>query len=211
MFFISKWLNERKLKKKIQGAIRSCQLIFQNVPSYHLAKQARIEQDLFAYQYIYGEIDFQSFAQLLTRCELKPDDIFYDLGSGAGKAVILSSLLHDFKKVCGIERLSLLHESALQATGQLNQKNIHFYCDDILTFDWFDGDIIFVNAATYIGDFWAKVLARLQQLKAGTQIIVVSKQLPSNYFVLHNEDFLSMSWGITRVGIYSRADQSGLS
>lgn len=179
--------------------------MYQDIPSFHLAKQGRAEQDLCGYEYIYGEIDCLSFAQLLTHCDLKSNSVFYDLGSGAGKTVILSALLHDFKKVCGIEQLTLLHQSAVQVAKESEGKNIHFYCDDILNFNWLDGDIVFVNAATYIGDFWSKVLARLQQLRAGTQIIVVSKQLPSDHFDLIFEELLPMSWGVTRVGIYQRA------
>jgi len=36
-------------------------------------------------------------------------EVFYDLGSGLGKAVILAFLLHDFSKLVGIELLEALH------------------------------------------------------------------------------------------------------
>ena len=58
MIFFKQWRAQRKLKKKIQQTIAICHQIYHNVSGFHLAKQAREDQQLFAYEYIYGEIDF---------------------------------------------------------------------------------------------------------------------------------------------------------
>lgn len=197
------WLAQRRLNKKTRQTVESCHQIYQNIPSFNLAKQARSDQQLFSYEYIYGEIDFDSYAQVLSYCTIKPNSIFYDLGSGAGKAVVCAALLYDFKRACGIEHLELLHECAQQASKHLEAYNIHFYLDNLLTYNWLDADILFINASTFIGDFWHEVLSRLKQLKSGTQIIVVSKQLPAESFSPIYDDFLLMSWGYARVGIYT--------
>lgn len=206
MINFKQWLTRRKLNKKKQQVIDTCRELYHNIPSFHLAKQARTQQQQFSYEYIYGEIDFASFAQLLMRCQIKPDNVFYDLGSGAGKAVVCAALLYDFKKACGIEQLQLLHECAQQVAEPIADKNIYWYHADLLRFDWKDGDIVFINASAFISDFWQQVLAQLQQLKVGTQIIVVSKLLPATNFTLTYSDFLPMSWGLARVGIYVVAD-----
>jgi precorrin-6B methylase 2 len=206
MMYFKKWFAKRKLNKKIQHTLSICDHIYQSIPSYHLAKQAREEQQLFSYEYIYGEIHFLTFAHLLMKCTINPNSIFYDLGSGSGKAVICSALLCDFKRAIGIEQLHLLHQCAEQASKAFPHKNIYFYQADLLQYNWLDADILFINAATYIGDFWQKILLQLQQLKTGTQIIIISKQLPAPTFNLIHEDYQPMSWGMARVGIYTCAE-----
>lgn len=198
------WLAQLRFNKKKRQAIALCQQLYHAIPSFTLAKQARELQQQFAYEYIYGEIDFKSFAEILGRCLIKPDSVFYDLGSGAGKAVICAALLYDFKKVCGIEQLQLLHDCArqMQLHPKLAHKNIIFHQADLLTTHWLDADIIFINASAFIGDFWQQIAAQLQQLKKGTQIILISKQLPATHFTLIYSDFLPMSWGLARAQIY---------
>lgn len=191
--------------KKRRQTVASCQQLYHNIPSFSLAKQARMQQQLFSYEYIYGEIDYKSFMKLLDRCEIRSASIFYDLGSGVGKAVMCAALLYDFKKICGIEQLQLLHDHATkvqQSSEVLKTKNIFLYQDNILTADWLEADIVFINASAFIGDFWNQLLEKLKQLKVGTQIVVVSKLLPSDHFTVKYSDFLSMSCGWVRVGVY---------
>ncbi|MGA2654523.1 MAG: hypothetical protein ABSF18_00900 [Gammaproteobacteria bacterium] len=199
-----RWLVKRK---KTQQAIALCHQLYQNCCGFTLAIDARTQQQLFSYEYIYGEINYHSFIKLLNKCEITSESVFYDLGSGLGKAVVCAALLYDVKKACGIEQLQLLHEQAQmlqQKSAELSNKNIHFLQADILTYDWTDADIVFINASAYIGDFWQQLFKKLTQLKKGAQIIVVSKLLPSEMFTLKFSDFLPMSCGIVRVGVYLR-------
>ena len=57
--------------------------------------------------FAYGEAEIDSFAWVLHHAHPKPGEVFYDLGSGLGKAVILAFLLHDFQKLVGIELLEV--------------------------------------------------------------------------------------------------------
>jgi hypothetical protein len=191
--------------KKRRQTLASCRQLYHDIPSFSLATQARIQQQLFSYEYIYGEIDYKSFMKLLNMCEINTASIFYDLGSGVGKAVMCAALLYDFKKACGIEQLQLLHDHAIkvqQSSEVLKGKNIFFYHANLLTTDWLEADIVFINASAFIGDFWEQLLEKLKQLKVGTQIIVVSKLLPSDHFTVKYSDFLPMSCGWVRVGVY---------
>ncbi|MFA6037722.1 MAG: hypothetical protein WC748_06370 [Legionellales bacterium] len=197
------WLAQYKKRRQ---AMAVCHKLYYNVPGFNLAKQGRADQQLFSYEYIYGEINYKSFIKLLDQCEINKESIFYDLGSGVGKAVVCAALLYDFKKTCGIEQLELLHNSAIsiQQSELLKNKTIHFIQADLLTSDWSEANIIFINASAFIADFWQNILEKLKQLKPGTQIIIISKLLPSDHFAMHYSDFLPMSCGIVRVGIYVR-------
>lgn len=201
---LKKWISRRDYNSRVKATIALCQNIYQNIPSFHLAKLAREQELQHAYEFIYGEINYYSFARLLGFCTITPHTLFYDLGSGAGKAVIFISQLYELKMAVGIERLKLLHEAAVQAQEKTNGTKTLFYQSDILEFNWLDADLIFVNAATFIGDFWTTLLQRLKTLKPGAQLIVVSKRLPAESFNLIHEDLLPMSWGTTRVGVYMK-------
>lgn len=197
---------------KRRQVIAQCQKLYCNTLGFNLAKQGRSDQQLFSYEYIYGEINFKSFIKLLNKCEINKECVFYDLGSGVGKAVVCAALLYDFKKVCGIEQLQLLHQSAtkIQESELLKNKNIYFHQADLLTTNWSEANIIFINASAFIADFWQKILEKLKQLKAGAQIIVVSKLLPEEYFTAKYNDFLPMSCGMVRVGVYIRMKEANI-
>lgn len=69
---------------------------------------------LFVASLIYGEVGFHSFGLCLwgDLMKLKPGGVFYDLGSGTGRAVIAATYLHDFEKLVGIEILTGLTDAS---------------------------------------------------------------------------------------------------
>ena len=68
----------------------------------------------------YGEMCFAPFAESITRIKsvfgglAERGGVFYDLGSGTGKAVFAAACLHRFDACVGIELLPGLHDKALQ-------------------------------------------------------------------------------------------------
>ena len=61
---------------------------------------------------IYGEVDYSSFYRVLRKINPSPGGIFYDLGSGTGKAVFAARLTQDFSRCAGVEILQGLHTQA---------------------------------------------------------------------------------------------------
>lgn len=61
---------------------------------------------------IYGEVEFHSFYRILRKVNPAPGGIFYDLGSGTGKAVFAARFVCDFARCIGIEILDGLHKQA---------------------------------------------------------------------------------------------------
>src|SRR5579864_8957251 len=51
----------------------------------------------------YGEILFPSFNEIIKRMDINENDVFYDLGSGAGKSALQFFLKTPVKKIIGIE------------------------------------------------------------------------------------------------------------
>ena len=63
----------------------------------------------------YGEVSAASFARCLEWVTPVAGEVFYDLGSGTGKAVLTAAALHPLAAAYGIEIQPRLHEAALAA------------------------------------------------------------------------------------------------
>ncbi len=186
------------------------QQLFATVNGYSLSRQARSEHD--AIEYTYGEIEFLSFIALLSLVHPNSDTIFYDLGSGIGKAVIACAMVFNVNRSCGIELLNPLHDAALKQLQQLQcqsnyqevAKKIHFIHADFLQTDFSDATLIFINASTFFGEIWIELNNQLQQMKPGVIIITTSKKLLSAAFIVTKATTVQMSWGPVSAYIQQR-------
>lgn len=86
--------------------------------------------------------------------------VFYDLGSGTGKALFAARLVCDFSRCIGIEILQALHKQAAAIVHKYNeefrdmlsagmQQTANVYVGSFLDFDWSDGDVVFANSTCY--------------------------------------------------------------
>ncbi|HEX2549046.1 MAG TPA: hypothetical protein VHM20_04400, partial [Gammaproteobacteria bacterium] len=96
--------NGNALKK----AEKFLKLLYKNTPSafisYRERKKLKIDEDAFTY----GEIEFLSFFSILDIVKPKSHEIFYDLGSGSGKALFAVALYGEIAQCYGIELLPKL-------------------------------------------------------------------------------------------------------
>ena len=146
--------------------------------------------------FTYGEIDFTSFYRVLRDI---PDwtnkrGVFYDLGSGTGRAVVAARVLCDFSVCKGIELLPGLHSEA-SSISQIYCKSSHcfsqyfgistdmqFYSQSITEYDWEDGDVVFANS-TCFSDFLMKSISeQAERVKKDTLFISFTKPLQSDQF-----------------------------
>ena len=177
------------------------QELFVDVDGFRLSKACRTHSD--AFDYVYGEITFFSFIALLSLVKPTADTVFYDLGSGVGKAVFACAMVFKVKKSCGIELFTGLHDAALavktnmQVQDLVTAKNIHFINNDFMQADFSDADLIFINATGFIGETWQRLNQRLAETCSAT-IITTSKKLSAQYFTVTHSTLAEMSWGIVK-------------
>ncbi|CAM9911789.1 unnamed protein product, partial [Discosporangium mesarthrocarpum] len=173
---------------------------------------------------IYGEVNFLSFVDILRRVSVLvnpyPGGIFYDLGSGTGKAVFAARLTQDFSHCVGIEILESLHHAAQKVTARYERFFRPFlhggYPQDVtvshssfLESDWSDGDVVFANSTCFPSHLMEKLEWQAELLKPGAVVITFTKGLSSKQFELLDKKSFRMSWGPATVFVHRRIRPDG--
>lgn len=177
-------------------------MLYKGIDGFALSKKARAQTatDL---TLTYGEIDYDTFSLLLNYVQPKPGEIFYDLGSGVGKAVFAAALQYPLKKAVGIELLENLHQAACECLTRYEGSTlVEFRHGDLHLLPWLEADIVFINATCFFGAALDKLIKQCCLLKSGTRLIITSKSLPSSHFLLQNRASRHMSWGFATLSIY---------
>lgn len=219
LLFLMRFMHQRK-GKRIHHWMKSLHLdqhqkifddLYQDVDGFSLSKDARKEND--AMEYTYGEIKFIPFIALLSLIKLDKETVFYDLGSGTGKAVLACAMTFHLKKCCGIELFPNLHQAACQQLEKLNHlpgyqpktPDIHFFLGNFLTFDLSEANLIFINASALIGESWIRLNHVCDELTTCNMIITTSKPLISPSYQCIQTTFVEMSWGPVQAFIHQRS------
>ena len=222
---LRRWIEKYQQRRWVRAWINSPQIkntrvflsnLYHNIDAHLISSNTRKALDITDPAYTYGEINFFSFAAALKVCNPQAGEIFYDIGSGAGKTVFASALLYDFSKTCGIEALDILHQLSLKQLElfkihikkykffSTRKFNINFIAQDLVSTYFLDADIIFVNATCYIGELWDNLQEKIHQLKIGSRIILASKRLPNEQYILIDSQIAITSWGTSSVFIYKK-------
>jgi SAM-dependent methyltransferase len=179
--------------------------LYKDVDGYDLSYQSGQRQNLNGNNFVYGEINFDTFADLLDELPYNSEQrVFYDLGSGVGKPVIAAALLGDFQKLVGIEMLEDLHLESMRVKNLFNSDvrklfpskaavQIDFICGNLLTTDFSDGDLVFVQSTCFNEELMEKLEQKCNELKPGSLVITGTKSLPT--WQVTGMKKYKMSWG----------------
>lgn len=162
-------------------------------------------------EFVYGEIEFVPFLSILLETSPKKGEVFYDLGSGAGKAVIASALCFSWKKACGVEIFQGLHECSCKIREKLKngyaedvKAPIEFVCSNFFDYDFTDGDVVFASTLCFKKETLQALTDKCLELKKGSRVISLGKELHADGLEMISEDSYCMSWGPCEAYIYLR-------
>ena len=164
---------------------------------------------------LYGEIEFESFFQLLRKFQPCSGGVFYDLGSGTGKAVVLARILCDFNICTGIELLQSLHNQANNIGQRYSHEERDEYGDlsflqaSITDFDWSDGDFVFANSTNFDEELMKSLSEKSTLLKPGSIVVTLTKPIKNNKFEMVEVMRSKMSWGRATIYIQRRLLDDG--
>ena len=205
-FRIYQWQKSLNLPEHAQAF----QELYQNINGFILSKKGRQDHD--ALDYVYGEIEFLTFIALLSLVNPDEKTVFYDLGSGVGKAVLACAMVFPVRKSVGVEIIPELYFGACKQVRQLaNMENyieqshkIEFILGDFLEVTLEEATIIFINSTALFNPTWEKLCMRLELLENLRTVITTSKTLPSKHFTVVNQTRVKMSWGVVFAYVHVR-------
>lgn len=191
-------------------------LIYADVNGYALSQSARSKATHYDQAHTYGEISFEAFSRVLENVHPKTGEVFYDLGSGTGKAVMLAHLLHHFKRTVGLEYFEELNDAAKSVKERYRREfgttlgpekyaqAIDFITTDFLLHDFSDADVVFVHSTCMYDDLIMKLEKKFNQLKKGARVLTVSKPMLSEAFEQYKVQTYNMAWGQATVFFYKK-------
>lgn len=194
--------------------------LFRDSQGHSASAQARSRLQISDSAFTYGEIQPDTFSLILNLAHPKPGEIFYDLGSGAGKAVMWAAIAYPFKKSIGVE---LLDELLAVSRGVLQQyrknfpetthqdkqnQHIDFIQADFCTLDFSEADIVFAHSTCFSNENMATLINNFTRLKPGARVITISKTISSPEFVLRGSGTFRMGWGDATAYVYEKLPTS---
>ncbi len=190
--------------------------LYSGVDGYALSLKGRRQISYVSKAHIYGEVTPEGFLKMFSDLEIKPNGIFYDLGSGTGKGVILASIFGNFSRLTGIEILKELYDSSKKVLRLYEEtvkpilpedkkkQVLDFVNGDFLEYDFFDADLVFSHSTCFYDELMIALERKCLNLKKGTKILLVTKTFQSPFFRLIKSAEYPMTWGKTTVNFYEK-------
>jgi len=173
--------------------------VFHNEEGTSIANQARQSRGLVGREWVYGEVEFNHFVEVVKSANPRRGEKFVDLGSGMGKAVFAAHLYFQFGTCKGIEFLDDLHANAntfarsfdneikMLFDEQKRAQRIDFEHKNFMHANWKDADVLFVCATAFSDDLMASISKKCELLKPGARIITITRQLVQSDAVAFTE------------------------
>lgn len=184
--------------------------LYSDIDGYGLSHKARENHNKSAVteSFLYGELPFATWGKIVAKLDPKKDGVFFDLGSGTGRVVMLSHLLFDFKKSIGVELLKGLHDTACKI-NEIYEKNIkkhvlnhvenrelQFVNKDIFDVDLREADFIFMNHPFKDNGLFDSLEEKMvRELKSGSKIVTTIRSLKHPAFKSLGDHKYNFSWG----------------
>ena len=165
----------------------------------------------------YGEILFPSFNKVIQRMNIDENDVFYDLGSGAGKSALQFFLKTPVKKVVGIEANKRRSDVSLKIYKQVKREFPQLFeggrilkCvpSNFLEVDISDATIIYICSTCFNPALLAdigRIVDQCPKIKYLVSIPSVSYDYASIPCKLPIEEVVDIecSWGQTKFYLYT--------
>lgn len=188
--------------------------LYQDVDGLALSREGRGRLGYYDQSHFYGEVLIDSFYEILNRSNPKEGEIFYDLGSGLGKAVLLAHLFYSFSECVGIEIIPELFGKSCDILDrfnrifreQINQRkklgSVRYMNADFHSVNFLDADVIFANSTCFYPEIFTLLGRQFERTKKGTRIIVLTNPFFLENFQLYHTDRYEFSWGHEYVYFY---------
>lgn len=183
--------------------------VFSQVDGHAVSQSERKRLDVgHQNEFTYGEVEFLGLAAVLELCEPRAGQVFWDLGCGAGRALLAAALLYPRLKVNGVEYLPELCELCKRTVSHLETDlplaRMTVLQGDILEVDWSNASIVYASSICFSDELMEGVAAKAASLRLGAKFLTLKPLPSSKYFVLRQSIRVRMTWGKAAVYILEK-------
>ena len=174
--------------------------IYEGINGFSLSNDDSVTMKKLGSASVYGEILYDSLEVLLDTLQINNNDVFYDFGSGVGKAVMQVVLNTSAKKVVGLELSADRIDRAIHAKERLvalgytkPAGRLVFQEKDFLEAPINDATIVYLCSTCFPDDMMEKIVNKIIDLDQPVKIISL-RRIDNQLVQLVNEYKLPMSW-----------------
>lgn len=196
------------------AAVDAC---YSCIDGYAIARQERAAQraaGIVVDGIQYGEVKPSSFAQVLAWLAPEPEDVFVDVGSGTGRAVLTSAALYPLGGAIGIEIQPNLHTAAMIAHTKLDwsaaatgAERVQFCLEDGLASGatWpASATLVFCTTTCFTDEMLATFTRLAARLRQGARVAITTRGFKGAPFELLQSGLLPYAKGALTFHIYRR-------
>ena len=156
------------------------QALYDGVPDIHEVPLADLQAiDSSGGHEAYGELTIRGVREIRELLKPQRDDVFVDLGSGAGRCVLQAALEWPCRSCIGVELSESRHragEVALARAGSAVQERVRLYHDDLLCCPACEeASIVYVASLLFDDAFMTKLGARLAALPKLRTVVTLTR------------------------------------
>lgn len=188
---------------------------YSELNGYAISSEAKKEFSTESKSLTYGEVTYDGLKEVFDIINPVENSVFYDLGSGTGKALIVSALAGPFSTINGVELLPKLYQASLDVkdyflsflgknyteavSPKMDIKN-----QNIQECVFSDGDVVLINSTCFDTELMDIISQKAESLKKGSHFISFTKSLSSDQFEIIHQDYHKMGWGSPTVYIHKK-------
>ncbi|EPX58096.1 hypothetical protein D187_004385 [Cystobacter fuscus DSM 2262] len=190
--------------------------LYSGFSGYDIARHEKERTGLQEAGTTYGEVVPLAFHDVLNEAAPGPGEVFFDLGSGTGKATLLAALTFPFSRVVGIELFPGLGDAARkvlaryeaevrpQLPAEYAQQRIEFIDGDFLEQDLSSADVLFAHGTCYPQETMEQLTHKLEELRPGARVVLAGQTIKTPAFAFVKMKVMRTDWGTALATIYRR-------
>jgi SAM-dependent methyltransferase len=157
--------------------------------------------------YAYGETPLTTLDQIVKECQIKPEDVVFELGCGRGRTCFW---LHAFVgcKVKGIDFVPEFINRADRIKAKYHLANIHFFEREMLAVDYRQATVIYLYGTCLEDEEIQQLITKFKKLPIGAKVITVSYSLveyqQETIFKLTKQFTAPFTWGEADVYLHEK-------
>jgi hypothetical protein len=183
-----------------QDATTVLRRLYRGVDGFDIARREEARVRKAKSSATYGELRPAATLHLLEALQLTRRDVFYDLGSGVGKVVLLAAMVTPARRCIGVELAPGRVADACRVLAQaqrdrlVSTRRVQLREDDILATDLSDATVVYTCSTAFPTPFMGRLQRKLAALQRPLTFVTLQVLDDHPAFERHDVLRLDVTW-----------------